>query len=118
MSTKPLTSLVTAAIPTLLMIPLVCLTTSCITGKTQIETSITLPNETIQLPAGTNDFLAKSYCLGCHSADYVIYQPPQDRAQWQEVLTKMQVKFNVPAISATNESMLLDYLVEVNGTGL
>lgn len=82
------------------------------TAKT--EMSIDLPVETVTFKPGPHQTLAQSYCLICHSADYVYMQPPQSQEGWKEVVNKMQKTFGCP-IPDSQVQDLVDYLYSQNG---
>jgi len=73
--------------------------------------TIKLLPETVTFKPGPNRDLVREVCMDCHSADYVAYQPPQDRAGWKAVSDRMRDVFNMDPLSATVESDILDYLV-------
>lgn len=78
--------------------------------------------KTIDLLPATVDFKPGLYvgqvreaCLDCHSADYVVYQPAQDRAGWKAVLDKMRDSFHMDPLLPNAEANILDYLVTSYG---
>lgn len=83
---------------------------ACTLGVTLAE-SIILPPETAAFEPGTNSALVTQKCTLCHTADYPTTQPPQNRAGWQAVLTKMQNVFGMPPLTANDTTLILDYLV-------
>ena len=73
--------------------------------------TITLPDETAQYKVGPGVDLAKSYCMGCHSADYVLTQPPgMPRSFWEAEVNKMKKVFGAP-LPDDQEAPIVDYLV-------
>ena len=68
-----------------------------------------LPPDPISFQSGPGSDLANSYCLICHSADYIYTQPPHPRAQWSDIVTKMKSAFGCP-IPDEQISSLVDYL--------
>jgi sulfite dehydrogenase len=81
----------------------------------------------IQLPPETGAFkqdvgaeIANGQCLTCHSVEYVVIQPPMQRAFWKAEVQKMQQKYGAPIPEAQVEAVV-DYLtknygVTTNGT--
>lgn len=78
---------------------------------------ITLPAESVQLKQSPlpGYALAQSLCVTCHSADYVLYQPPSSRAYWQAATVKMQKTFAAPIPDSAIEP-IVDYLAKTYGT--
>jgi sulfite dehydrogenase len=75
----------------------------------------------IQLPAETGAFkqaagaeLANGQCLTCHSVEYVIIQPPMQRAFWKAEVAKMQQKYGAQIPEAQVEPVV-DYLTKNYG---
>lgn len=75
---------------------------------------IELPPETATLKPGPNVELAVTFCLTCHSAEYISYQPPMDRAFWKGSVDKMRQKFGAP-IPEDQVEKLADYLAAAYG---
>lgn len=79
---------------------------------------ITLPAETKRLAESSQPgaVLATALCYTCHSAEYVMYQPPTSgRAYWKATVVKMQKVFGAP-IPDSAVDPLTDYLVKTYGT--
>ena len=79
--------------------------------------SITLPADSVMLKASTLPGYAKaqSKCVVCHSADYMLYQPPTaPRAYWDAMVKRMKVVFNAP-IDDADMPEIVDYLVKTYG---
>ena len=78
---------------------------------------ITLPNETAQyresdLPGYQ---LAQRNCLICHSAQYVMTQPPgSQRSYWDATVKKMRHPFGAP-LPEDEVAPIVDYLVKTYG---
>lgn len=51
------------------------------------------------------------YCIGCHSFK-VVGRQGMNRARWDETLTLMTEKHNMPAPDDETRKLLLDYLVQ------
>ena len=81
----------------------------------------------IQLPPETGAFkqdigaeLANGQCLTCHSVEYVVIQPPMQRAFWKAEVQKMQQKYGAPIpqeqVEAVVDYLTKNYGVTTNGT--
>jgi sulfite dehydrogenase (cytochrome) subunit B len=78
-------------------------------------TSIALPEEIAQYRPGKGVDLANSYCMGCHSADYVLTQPPaMPRSFWAAEVKKMKTVFGAPIPDDQVEG-IVNYLVHTYG---
>ncbi len=78
---------------------------------------ITLPVEKVRLADSPlpGAALASAFCYTCHSAEYVLYQPPtSSRTYWQATVTKMQKTFAAP-IPDDAVAPIVDYLVKLYG---
>jgi hypothetical protein len=81
------------------------------------ENSITLPADGVQLQSSALPGYAKAQaeCVGCHSAEYMIYQPASaPRAYWQAMVLRMKTVFKAP-IDDADMPLLVDYLVKTYG---
>ena len=79
--------------------------------------TITLPMEGPPLKASPLPGYAKaqSNCVACHSAEYMLYQPPTaPRAYWEAMVTRMKVVFKAP-IDDAEMPAIVDYLVKTYG---
>jgi mono/diheme cytochrome c family protein len=79
--------------------------------------TITLPMEGPPLKASPLPGYAKaqSNCVACHSAEYMLYQPPTaPRAYWEAMVTRMKVVFKAP-IDDADMPAIVDYLVKTYG---
>jgi len=79
--------------------------------------TITLPMEGPPLKASPLPGYAKaqSNCVACHSAEYMLYQPPTaPRAYWEAMVTRMKVVFKAP-IDDADMPVIVDYLVKTYG---
>lgn len=97
----------------LISIPIGCAALAAL-AATGAEISIQLPVETAKYKEGKGIELAQSNCMTCHSAEYVIYQPPMPRKFWEAEVKKMQQKYGAP-ISDDSISALADYLTSAYG---
>lgn len=78
---------------------------------------ITLPVEKVRLADSPlpGAALATALCYTCHSAEYVLFQPPTSpRTYWQATVVKMQKTFAAP-IPDDAVAPLVDYLVKLYG---
>ncbi len=79
--------------------------------------TITLPAETARLADSPlpGAALATAFCFTCHSADYVLTQPPaSSRTYWKNTVAKMQKTFGAP-IPDNALDPIADYLVKTYG---
>jgi cytochrome c5 len=71
--------------------------------------SITLPPESVTLPAGPGMAVTETQCRLCHSLDYITTQPRGGAAQWQGVVTKMKNVYSAP-LSEDESKAIAEYL--------
>jgi mono/diheme cytochrome c family protein len=79
--------------------------------------SIELPGDGTQLTPSTlpGYALAQANCVVCHSAEYMLYQPPTaPRAYWDAMVKRMKAVFKAPINDADMPS-IVDYLVRTYG---
>jgi len=79
--------------------------------------TITLPMEGPPLKASPLPGYAKAQanCVACHSAEYMLYQPPTAaRPYWEAMVTRMKVVFKAP-IDDADMPVIVDYLVKTYG---
>lgn len=79
--------------------------------------SITLPPDGMQLTSSTLPGFAKAQanCVACHSAEYMVYQPPTAaRPYWEAMVKRMKTVFKAP-IDDADVPLLVDYLVKTYG---
>jgi mono/diheme cytochrome c family protein len=72
------------------------------------------PDSSERFPAGPHADAINNNCLGCHSADMVLDQPPMPRAKWQAVVDKMRSSYKAP-VSDADANAVVDYLASVKG---
>jgi hypothetical protein len=58
--------------------------------------SVTLPEDTVQLPDGPNADLVRAACTGCHSAEMILTQPRLDAKAWTATVEKMAKVYKAP----------------------
>ncbi len=59
---------------------------------------------------------AQSQCVACHSAEYMVYQPPTaPRAYWENMVKRMKVVFKAPLDDADMPE-IIDYLAKTYGS--
>ena len=73
-----------------------------------------LPPETARYVAAPGGELATTFCLTCHSADYISTQPPLTRAQWTASVGKMKKTYGAP-VPDDQVDRLVEYLVKNYG---
>ena len=79
--------------------------------------TITLPMEGPPLKASPLPGYAKAQanCVACHSAEYMLYQPPTAaRPYWEAMVTRMKAVFKAP-IDDADMPVIVDYLVKTYG---
>ncbi len=90
----------------------------CLAGVTVADAkSINLPMEAPSLKASPLPGYAKAQanCVACHSAEYMLYQPPTaPRAYWEAMVTRMKTVFKAP-IDDADMPAIVDYLVKTYG---
>lgn len=75
--------------------------------------SFALPSDPMTFQAGEGSQIATTYCLICHSAEYIYMQPPHPREKWEEIVHKMKKTFGCP-IPESDIPALLAYLISQN----
>ncbi|MBS0321020.1 MAG: cytochrome c, class I [Proteobacteria bacterium] len=79
--------------------------------------TITLPPDGAQLkPSDLPGYaLARKDCVVCHSAEYMLYQPPTaPRAYWEAMVKRMRDVFKAP-VPEGDIAPIVDYLVKTYG---
>jgi sulfite dehydrogenase (cytochrome) subunit B len=79
--------------------------------------SIVLPPDGVSLrPSELPGFAkAQSNCVGCHSAEYMLYQPSSaPRAYWDAMVKRMKDVFKAPVPDADMPA-IVDYLAKTYG---
>lgn len=98
--------------PALAIALLVAASGVCAATKT-----IELPPDGAQLKASSLPGYAKARanCVACHSAEYMLYQPPTaPRGYWDAMVKRMKGVFNAP-IDDADMPVIVDYLVKTYG---
>jgi mono/diheme cytochrome c family protein len=75
--------------------------------------SITFPTDPFSFQPGRGQKIANSYCVICHSADYIYTQPPHSQERWTEIIKKMKHTFGCP-IPDDSIATLASYLTDQN----
>lgn len=58
---------------------------------------------------------AQANCVACHSAEYMLYQPPSaPRGYWENMVKRMKTVFKAP-IPDEDMPAIVDYLVKTYG---
>jgi sulfite dehydrogenase (cytochrome) subunit B len=79
--------------------------------------TITLPPDAVQLKASALPGYEKAQanCVACHSAEYMLYQPPTaPRGYWDTMVKRMKAVFKAP-IADEDMPVIVDYLVKTYG---
>jgi hypothetical protein len=77
------------------------------------NTSITLPADTVTLPAGPGVEAVTTNCLSCHSPEMILTQPRLTRKVWEAEVEKMAKVYKAP-VDAKAVPEIVDYLVATN----
>jgi len=83
-----------------------------------VPKTITLPADGVQLkPSGLPGYaLAQTHCVACHSAEYMLYQPPTaPRPYWDAMVKRMKAVFKAP-LNDADMPAIVDYLVKTYGS--
>ena len=86
-------------------------------GADAVPKTIELPPDGVQLKPSDLPGYAKAQvnCVACHSAEYMLYQPPSaPRAYWDAMAKRMKLVFNAP-IDDADIPVIVDYLVKTYG---
>jgi mono/diheme cytochrome c family protein len=79
--------------------------------------TIQLPPDAVQLKPSNLPGYAKAQanCVACHSAEYLLYQPPTAaRTYWDAMVKRMKAVFNAP-IEDADMPLIVDYLAKTYG---
>lgn len=79
--------------------------------------TITLPPDGTQLKSSALPGYekARANCVACHSAEYMLYQPPNaPRGYWDAMVKRMKAVFKAP-IADEDMPAIVDYLVKTYG---
>ena len=82
-----------------------------------LSKSIQLPPDGVQLKASSLPGYAKAQtnCVACHSAEYMVYQPPNaPRSYWDAMVKRMKMVFKAPLDDADMPA-IVDYLAKTYG---
>ena len=82
-----------------------------------LSKSIQLPPDGVQLKASSLPGYARAQanCVACHSAEYMVYQPPNaSRAYWDAMVKRMKMVFKAPLDDA-DVPVIVDYLAKTYG---
>jgi mono/diheme cytochrome c family protein len=82
-----------------------------------LSKSIQLPPDGVQLKASSLPGYAKAQasCVACHSAEYMLYQPPTaPRPYWDAMVKRMKAVFKAPLDDADMPA-IVDYLAKTYG---
>ncbi len=77
------------------------------------QRSIIFPTDPFSFQPGQGQEIANSYCVICHSADYIYMQPAHSQERWTEIIKKMKHTFGCP-IPDDSMDTLASYLTHQN----
>ena len=83
-----------------------------------LSKSIELPPDSAQLKTSSLPGYAKARanCVACHSAEYMLYQPPSaPRPYWDAMVKRMKQVFKAP-LNDADMPEIVDYLVRTYGS--
>jgi hypothetical protein len=86
-------------------------------ATTAAERTLQLPEDGVALKASPlpGYLKAQAYCVMCHSAEYMLYQPPSAaRPYWEAMVRRMKQVFAAP-FDESEIPDLVDYLVKTYG---
>ena len=95
----------------------IVLTIGGATAPSGAQRTLTLPRETAAFTASElpGYQLVQRHCLGCHSAHYVLMQPPTlARAYWENTVKRMKKPFGA-TFPDEDVPAMADYLVKTYG---
>ena len=78
---------------------------------------IQLPPDPVQLtPSALPGYAkARAQCVACHSAEYMLFQPPNaPRGYWETMVKRMKAVFKAP-VNDEDMPLIVDYLVKTYG---
>jgi hypothetical protein len=85
--------------------------------ETSTPRTFLLPQDPLFFQPGPGQEVANTYCLICHSADYIYTQPLHSQEKWQSLVLKMKQVFGCP-IPDDQISLLAAYLFGQNSVTL
>jgi len=89
----------------------------CVAGAAAAPKTIVLPPDGAQLVPSSLPGYAKAQanCVACHSAEYMLYQPPNaGRPYWDAMTKRMKAVFNAP-LNDADIPEIVDYLTATYG---
>jgi hypothetical protein len=102
----------TSIISTISIATILFVGAATVTAKT-----IQLPPDGVQLKSSSLPGFSTALhnCVACHSAEYMLYQPPNAaRPYWDNMVKRMKTVFKAP-INDADMPLLVDYLVKTYG---
>lgn len=78
-------------------------------GFSLASTSVDLPTDEGQYPAGPHADVINANCTSCHSASMALNQPPLSADQWTAEVTKMREVYRAP-VAAADVPAIVAYL--------
>ena len=58
--------------------------------------TFSLPTDPFAFQSGKGQEIANTYCIICHSADYIYMQPKHSEKKWTAIIHKMKKTFGCP----------------------
>ena len=102
----------------LFLLPAVAVATLVLAAGTLANAkTIELPPDGAQLKVSAlpGYVAAKANCVACHSAEYMLYQPPTaPRPYWDAMVKRMKAVFKAP-INDADMPAIIDYLARTYG---
>jgi sulfite dehydrogenase (cytochrome) subunit B len=89
------------------------LATAAGVSAAQKPVHIALPAQNAAFRPGPGIEAVQKNCLSCHSAEYVVSQPPLSKAVWTAEVTKMRAAYGASIPDADTEA-IVNYLVAQN----
>ena len=89
----------------------------CVAAVAAAPKTIVLPPDGAQLVPSSLPGYAKAQanCVACHSAEYMLYQPPNaGRPYWDAMTKRMKAVFNAP-LNDADIPEIVDYLTATYG---
>lgn len=102
-----------------ILLPVLLCVSACFVGQRagaetmEQRATFELPPDPLSFQQGPGSHIASTYCLICHSAEYIYMQPSPSRERWEAIVKKMKHAFGC-AIPDEEIAPLVDYLVSQN----
>ncbi len=102
----------------LALLPALALLAACDSAPTATftDTSITLPDDPVDLPQGPGREAVLANCTACHSPSTMLQQPKIPREKWESIAKKMIETYKAPVDEASIPA-IVDYMIFVQEQG-